>query len=98
MARPFVANTYFSTMDRKRIVLTGDPPSPIYRPTGCRFHPRCPIATEKCKDEKPPYLEIAPNRKVACWHAGEMDPPRDLWALENVPLPDGVERATRLKN
>ena len=84
--------------DRKRIVLTGDPPSPIYRPSGCRFHPRCPIASEKCKKEKPPYKDIGENRKVACWFAGEMPPPRDLWALENVPLPEGVERASRPMN
>ncbi len=81
--------------DRKRIVLTGDPPSPIYRPTGCRFHPRCPIAGEKCTKEKPPYVEISKDRKVACWKAGEMDAPRDLWALKDVPLPEGVESAKK---
>jgi oligopeptide/dipeptide ABC transporter ATP-binding protein len=81
--------------DRKRIVLTGDPPSPIFRPSGCRFHPRCPIAQDRCKVEKPPLKEIGPNRKVACWFAGQLDAPRDLWALENVPLPPGVEAAKR---
>ncbi len=82
--------------DRKRIVLTGDPPSPIYRPAGCRFHPRCPIAVDKCSKEKPPYVEISKDRKVACWKAGEMDAPRDLWALKDVPLPDGVESAKKI--
>jgi oligopeptide/dipeptide ABC transporter ATP-binding protein len=81
--------------DRKRIVLTGDPPSPIFRPNGCRFHPRCPIAQDRCKVEKPPLKQIAPDRKVACWFAGQLEPPRDLWALENVPLPPGVEAARR---
>lgn len=81
--------------DRKRIVLTGDPPSPIFRPNGCRFHPRCPIAQDRCKVEKPPLKEIGPDRKVACWFAGQLDAPRDLWALEKVPLPPGVEAAKR---
>jgi oligopeptide/dipeptide ABC transporter ATP-binding protein len=81
--------------DRKRIVLTGDPPSPIFRPNGCRFHPRCPIAQDRCKVEKPPLKEIGPNRKVACWFAGQLDAPRDLWALKDVPLPPGVEMARR---
>jgi len=81
--------------DRKRIVLTGDPPSPIFRPNGCRFHPRCPIAQDRCKVEKPPLKVIGPNRKVACWFAGQLEPPRDLWALENVPLPPGIEAAKR---
>ena len=72
--------------DNKRIVLFGDPPSPIYRPTGCRFHPRCPIARERCKTEKPPLVEISHARKVACWYAGEMPPPRDLWAMQGKAL------------
>jgi peptide/nickel transport system ATP-binding protein len=51
---------------RKRIVLSGDVPSPISPPSGCRFHPRCPIAQDKCKVERPALLTIAGNRQVAC--------------------------------
>ncbi|MSO66134.1 MAG: ABC transporter ATP-binding protein [Alphaproteobacteria bacterium] len=79
----------------KRIVLKGEPPSPISRPTGCRFHPRCPIARDRCKVEKPPLRDIGPGRRVACFFSGEMPPPRDLWALEKVPLPPGVEQARK---
>jgi peptide/nickel transport system ATP-binding protein len=42
----------------------GDPASP---PSGCRFHPRCPYAREKCAIETPPLVEIAPGQGVACW-------------------------------
>jgi len=72
--------------DNKRIVLTGDPPSPIYRPSGCRFHPRCPIARDRCKTDKPPLVQIGQARKVACWYAGEMPAPRDLWAMQGKAL------------
>jgi oligopeptide/dipeptide ABC transporter ATP-binding protein len=68
--------------DAERIVLTGDPPSPINRPNGCRFHPRCPVARDRCRTDKPPLVEIEPGRKVACFYSGEMPPPRDLWAHE----------------
>ena len=51
---------------RKRIVLTGDVPSPINPPSGCRFHPRCPIAQERCKTERPTLIPNANNRTVAC--------------------------------
>lgn len=77
--------------DAERILLTGDPPSPIHRPTGCRFHPRCPIAQERCKKDKPPLVEYAPGRKVSCFFAGQMDPPRDLWAHEKEPLPESAD-------
>lgn len=51
---------------RERIVLTGDVPSPINPPTGCRFHPRCPLATEVCSTDVPIWNEIESDRWVAC--------------------------------
>ena len=44
-----------------------DPPSLISPPSGCRFHPRCPLATEKCSHEQPPKIAIAIDRWAACW-------------------------------
>ena len=57
---------------RQRIVLPGDPPSPIEPPRGCAFHPRCPYAQERCKAAVPPLEKIAPSREVACARAGEL--------------------------
>ncbi|MEW5957854.1 MAG: ABC transporter ATP-binding protein, partial [Chloroflexota bacterium] len=51
---------------RERIVLTGDVPSPINPPAGCRFHPRCPLAAAVCTREVPKWNEIEPGRWVAC--------------------------------
>jgi len=54
---------------RERIVLAGDVPSPINVPRGCRFHPRCPKAQERCVEEDPalaPRLGDAPDHLAAC--------------------------------
>src|SRR5581483_3140693 len=51
---------------RQRIVLPGDVPSPINPPSGCPFHPRCPIAIDRCKVEIPPLREIKPGHWAAC--------------------------------
>ncbi|WP_291466043.1 ABC transporter ATP-binding protein [Desulfobacula sp.] len=49
-----------------RIILQGDVPSPINPPEGCRFHPRCPFAEERCSIEEPELEDIKDGHKVAC--------------------------------
>ena len=51
---------------RHRILLEGDIPSPINPPSGCRFHTRCPYATDRCKREMPQLKEYAPGHMAAC--------------------------------
>ena len=54
---------------RQRIILPGDVPSPINPPSGCPFHPRCPIAQDVCKTDIPPLREIIPGQFAACHFA-----------------------------
>jgi oligopeptide transport system ATP-binding protein len=51
---------------RKRMILTGDVPSPVNPPSGCRFHPRCPLAIDICRQQTPELREVAPQHWVAC--------------------------------
>ncbi len=57
---------YANGVMRNRIILTGDVPSPINPPGGCRFHPRCPIAQDRCRTERPALAPLFPERAVAC--------------------------------
>ena len=54
------------TRAKKRTILEGDVPSPLHPPTGCRFHTRCPLATEKCAQTAPVWREYAPEHFAAC--------------------------------
>ena len=57
----------------KRIVLSGEIPSPLNAPKGCPFHTRCPYATDRCKEEVPDFREIEKGRLVACHLAEEIN-------------------------
>jgi peptide/nickel transport system ATP-binding protein/oligopeptide transport system ATP-binding protein len=53
-------------LKRERIILKGDVPSPLNPPKGCRFHPRCPVAIDRCSWEEPQFKEARPGHWVAC--------------------------------
>jgi oligopeptide/dipeptide ABC transporter ATP-binding protein len=65
----------------RRIRLPGEPPNPSDPPPGCKFHPRCPLATDLCRVERPPLREVEPGRRSACHYA------------EQVPARMGTEAA-----
>jgi len=56
-----------------RIKLSGDPPSPINPPAGCRFAGRCPVAEPACAAELPPLREVAPDHWVRCRRVDVVD-------------------------
>ncbi len=51
----------------RRTILVGETPDAAHIPTGCRFHPRCPYAFDRCKVEEPPLFDVGPDQKAACW-------------------------------
>ncbi|MDH5606731.1 MAG: dipeptide ABC transporter ATP-binding protein [Anaerolineae bacterium] len=55
------------TLKRDRIILKGDVPSPLNPPSGCRFHPRCPVAVDRCSFEEPAYKQVSQDHWTACW-------------------------------
>lgn len=51
---------------RERLILQGDVPSPANPPSGCRFHPRCPLAQELCRQEEPHLISVSQEHQIAC--------------------------------
>ena len=60
--------------DRKKrlYMISGTVPLLSQIPSGCRFSPRCPYATERCRREMPPLLQVSDKQKVRCWCAGQL--------------------------
>jgi len=68
----------------KRFVVSGEIPSPINPPSGCRFHPRCEYANEECKTKEPQLIDLGKNHSVACHRAEEIDVSsysREIWKI-----------------
>lgn len=57
---------------RQLAPLEGEPPNLLEPPPACRFHPRCPFATDICHEKEPPLAEIKPGHWAACWHHEEV--------------------------
>src|SRR4051794_13615151 len=51
----------------KRTILVGETPDAAHVPSGCRFHPRCPYAFDRCRVEEPPLFQVADGQQAACW-------------------------------
>ena len=56
---------------RQHIILQGETPDPVKLPTGCRFHPRCPMAVEKCRQVDPALQTVGGTQAAACIRVGE---------------------------
>jgi peptide/nickel transport system ATP-binding protein len=68
-------NAYPSLKDANRVLISieGYPPDLFDPPTGCRFRTRCPFAIERCAQEEPPLIEVAPNHRAACHRWTEVE-------------------------
>lgn len=75
---------------RERILLPGDPPSPIDPPSGCNFHTRCPIAAEVCSVKDPEFREVAPGHFCACHFAKPFPIPPEV-AKSTIQAPGDFE-------
>jgi peptide/nickel transport system ATP-binding protein len=71
------------------VPIAGEPPSPVTRPDGCPFAPRCPLARDDCREKEPPLAELRSLHEVACVHAAEVvgRRPGDVFPAAGQPPP-----------
>ncbi len=80
------------SLKRDRIMLKGEPPSPLNLPSGCRFRTRCPIAEDVCAQEAPPRVEVAPGHVTECFFPERVPP------LDDAPVRNTTVRSTTVRN
>ncbi len=69
------------------VSIAGTPPDLIDPPPGCKFHPRCPFASERCKKEAPPLTDFGDAHAAACWHTEKVVEAREgLWDKDTIPV------------
>ena len=75
-----------------RTILVGETPDAAHIPSGCRFHPRCPLAFDRCKVEEPPLFDVGAGHQAACWLAegGRALPMLPASTRSPVPTPSPV--------
>jgi peptide/nickel transport system ATP-binding protein len=78
-----------------RTILTGETPNAVNIPSGCRFHPRCPLAEqagimERCRREEPPLIDLGDGRASACWLAESGKPRPEIEPPQAVATPTPV--------
>jgi oligopeptide/dipeptide ABC transporter ATP-binding protein len=78
---------------RERIVVSGEPPNPIDPPSGCVFHPRCPLATQICREEEPPLARFANGHMAACHHPLNVSEPEIRSAVRDDASPQSAGEA-----
>ena len=74
-----------------RTILVGETPDAAHVPSGCRFHPRCPLAFDRCAVEEPPLFDVGEGHQAACWLAEAG--PLDLPVIDAVQAAGGSEAA-----
>jgi oligopeptide/dipeptide ABC transporter ATP-binding protein len=82
------------TRRKDRVILQGDVPNPIAPPPGCHFHPRCPLAFDRCREESPELVSARDGHKVACHlydGAGYPVEPIPITSAKRTPPPRGAD-------
>ena len=76
----------------RRTILVGETPDAAHIPPGCRFHPRCPMAFDRCKVEEPPLFDVGGGQSAACWLAkdGQLPVVEAMAAPDPIATPDPI--------